>query len=124
MFAKRQRGYDFSRDMAEMGMRHGYRNPQKKAVLFKAPGLVMGALAFGAAGGMTVSDLLASWSASGGSGQSCKIKGNISIDTGERIFHVPGQRYYDQTKISPKYGERWFCSEFEAWAAGWRKSKV
>lgn len=24
----------------------------------------------------------------------CNIKGNISIDTGERIFHVPGQRYY------------------------------
>ncbi|MDC9808515.1 succinoglycan biosynthesis protein exoi [Rhizobium binxianense] len=59
-----------------------------------------------------------------GSGQSCKIKGNISIGTGERIFHVPGQRYYEQTEISPKYGERWFCSEFEAWAAGWRKSKA
>ncbi|MFB2608024.1 succinoglycan biosynthesis protein exoi, partial [Rhizobium phaseoli] len=25
---------------------------------------------------------------------------------------------------SPQYGERWFCSEFEAWAAGWRKSKT
>ncbi|ANM17185.1 hypothetical protein AMK06_CH02291 [Rhizobium sp. N541] len=105
-------------------MRPGYLDPQKKSVLFRAPGLVIGALAFGAVGGWTASDLLASWSASGGSsGQPCKIKGNISIDTGERIFHVPGQRYYEQTKISPKYGERWFCSEFEAWAAGWRKSR-
>ncbi|MGO7967136.1 succinoglycan biosynthesis protein exoi [Rhizobium ruizarguesonis] len=105
-------------------MRQGNRNPHKKSVLFRAPGLVIGALAFGAAGGWTASDLLASWGAAGGSGQqSCKIKGNISIDTGERIFHVPGQRYYAQTKISPKYGERWFCSEAEGWAAGWRKSK-
>ncbi|MGO6847125.1 succinoglycan biosynthesis protein exoi [Rhizobium ruizarguesonis] len=104
-------------------MRQGYRIPQKKSVLLSAPGLVIGAIAFGAAGGWTASDLLASWSASGGSGLSCKIKGNISIDTGERIFHVPGQKYYTQTRISPQYGERWFCSEFEAWAAGWRKSK-
>ncbi|PDV89952.1 succinoglycan biosynthesis protein exoi [Rhizobium sp. H4] len=105
-------------------MRHSYRNPQKKSVLLRAPGLVIGALAFGAAGGMTISDLLASWNVSSGTGQSCRIKGNISIDTGERIFHVPGQRYYAQTKISPRYGERWFCSEFEATTAGWRKSKA
>jgi len=73
---------------------------------------------------LTLSDLLASWNVSGGSGQACKIKGNISIDPDERIFHVPGQRYYAQTKISPQYGEWWFCSEFEAWTAGWRKSKA
>ncbi|MEY9560148.1 hypothetical protein ABIA26_002490 [Sinorhizobium fredii] len=55
---------------------------------------------------------------------SCNIKGNVSIDTGERIFHVPGQKFYSQTRIRLEHGERWFCSEFEAWAAGWRKSKV
>ncbi|ASY70317.1 Succinoglycan biosynthesis protein [Sinorhizobium fredii CCBAU 83666] len=93
-------------------------------MLLTAPGLVIGALAVGASGGMTISDLLASWSGTDGSGASCEIKGNISIDTGERIFHVPGQRYYSQTKISPQYGERWFCSELEASGAGWRKSKV
>lgn len=54
----------------------------------------------------------------------CNIKGNISIDTGERIYHVPGQKYYSKTKISSQYGERWFCSEQEARTAGWRKSKV
>ncbi|WP_151610875.1 succinoglycan biosynthesis protein exoi [Sinorhizobium alkalisoli] len=101
-------------------MLHGYRNTKKRSLLFTAPGLVIGALAVGAAGASTVSDLLGS----GSSGATCNIKGNISIDTGERIFHVPGQRYYSSTKISPQYGERWFCSEFEAWAAGWRKSKV
>jgi len=55
---------------------------------------------------------------------SCNIKGNVSIETGEHIYHVPGQRYYVQTKISPEYGERLFCSEAEARAAGWRRSKV
>lgn len=55
-------------------------------------------------------------------GSGCNIKGNISINTGERIYHVPGQRYYDPTRISPSYGERWFCSEAEARKAGWRKA--
>ncbi|GLQ79189.1 hypothetical protein GCM10007881_27070 [Mesorhizobium huakuii] len=53
----------------------------------------------------------------------CNIKGNISINTGERIYHVPGQEHYWETKISPQYGERWFCSEAEAVAAGWRKAR-
>jgi endonuclease YncB( thermonuclease family) len=54
---------------------------------------------------------------------SCNIKGNISMNTGERIYHVPGGEYYDETRISPGKGERWFCSEAEAQAAGWRRSK-
>lgn len=56
-------------------------------------------------------------------GAGCRIKGNISIDTGERIYHVPGQEHYWETKISPEYGERWFCSEAEARAAGWRRAR-
>ena len=54
----------------------------------------------------------------------CGIKGNISISTGERIYHVPGQLHYAETIISPQYGERMFCTEAEARAAGWRKSRV
>lgn len=54
---------------------------------------------------------------------SCTIKGNIN-NKGERIYHVPGQRYYNSTKIDESKGERWFCTEQEAIAAGWRKSKV
>lgn len=53
---------------------------------------------------------------------SCKIKGNIS-SSGEKIYHVPGQRFYNVTKINQP-GERWFCSESAARSAGWRKSKV
>ena len=62
----------------------------------------------------------ASFSHSAGSG--CSIKGNISAK-GERIYHVPGQKYYSRTQISEGEGERWFCSEKEARRAGWRKSR-
>ena len=53
----------------------------------------------------------------------CVIKGNIS-SSGEKIYHLPGQRYYNQTVIDESRGERWFCTEEEAVAAGWRKSKI
>lgn len=58
----------------------------------------------------------------GTSQDACLIKGNIS-SKGERIYHVPGGKWYDATKISESKGERWFCSEAEARAAGWRPSK-
>lgn len=52
----------------------------------------------------------------------CKIKGNIASD-GDRIYHVPGQQHYAKTRISKGKGERWFCSEAEARAAGWRRAR-
>ena len=57
-------------------------------------------------------------------GAGCNVKGNISINSGERIYHVPGQRYYAETIIRQEYGERYFCSEQDARAAGWRRSGV
>ena len=54
----------------------------------------------------------------------CDVKGNISFDTDEKIYHVPGQDYYNETIIRPEYGERWFCTESEAKANGWRKAEV
>jgi hypothetical protein len=51
------------------------------------------------------------------------IKGNISYTTGERIYHFPGCEYYEATVINTAYGERWFSSEAEAIAAGWRKAE-
>jgi hypothetical protein len=53
----------------------------------------------------------------------CDIKGNISQNSGEKIFHVPGGEYYEATNIHPEFGERWFCTEEEAINNGWRKSK-
>ncbi len=53
--------------------------------------------------------------------EKCAIKGNINRK-GERIYQVPGGEWYDRTKIDPAKGERWFCTEAEAEAAGWRKA--
>ena len=52
----------------------------------------------------------------------CKIKGNVSRD-GARVFHVPGDRNYDRVRMDKGLGERWFCSEAQALAAGWLRSK-
>ncbi|MFK7941631.1 MAG: thermonuclease family protein [Paracoccaceae bacterium] len=50
--------------------------------------------------------------------EGCPIKGNIS--SRGKIYHTPWSRSYARTRISPTRGERWFCSEAEALAAGWR----
>ncbi len=52
----------------------------------------------------------------------CVIKGNISVDTRDKLYHIPGMEDYDRTIISPAKGERWFCSESEALAAGWQRA--
>jgi len=53
-------------------------------------------------------------------GVSSVAAGNIN-SKGERIYHTPwGSRSYDRTEINSAKGERWFCDEAEAVAAGWR----
>lgn len=49
----------------------------------------------------------------------CNIKGNISMGSGKRYYHEPGDRDYAKTRINRR-GERWFCSAAEARAAGWQ----
>ena len=51
----------------------------------------------------------------------CMIKGNIS--NSGKIYHTPASPWYKRTKINTGKGERWFCSEEEAKAAGWRPTK-
>jgi endonuclease YncB( thermonuclease family) len=53
----------------------------------------------------------------------CRIKGNISAK-GEKIYHLPTDITYEATKIDASTGERYFCSEEEAVAAGWRASRA
>jgi hypothetical protein len=48
----------------------------------------------------------------------CAIKGNRSR-RGDWIYHIPGQQYYNQTRP-----EELFCSEADARAAGYRRSKI
>jgi hypothetical protein len=52
----------------------------------------------------------------------CVIKGNINRE-GVRIYHMPAQMAYQLTQIDPRKGERWFCNEADAIAAGWRKAQ-
>lgn len=49
------------------------------------------------------------------------IKGNIS-SSGEKIYHMPGMRDYNKTKIDTSKGEQWFKTEQEAITAGFRKA--
>jgi len=51
----------------------------------------------------------------------CPIKGNISKNG--RIYHPPWSPSYGRTRIDETKGERWFCSEAEAVAAGWRPAR-
>lgn len=50
--------------------------------------------------------------------EGCPIKGNISKNG--YIYHTPWSPWYDRTRINEDKGERWFCNETEALAAGWR----
>lgn len=52
-----------------------------------------------------------------------KTAGPHTPFTGQ-THHVPGQEYYERTRIDENAGERWFCSEDEAEEAGWRKAYV
>jgi hypothetical protein len=59
-------------------------------------------------------------SASGETGpEGCEIKGNINAE-GERIYHTPASPWYDRVRVDEARGQRWFCGEAEAEAAGWR----
>jgi endonuclease YncB( thermonuclease family) len=48
----------------------------------------------------------------------CIIKGNVSRNG--HIYHLPWSPWYDRVRVDEARGERWFCSEGEAIAAGWR----
>jgi endonuclease YncB( thermonuclease family) len=51
----------------------------------------------------------------------CTVKGSVTA-AGERIYHLPGGAFYPNATVDPARGGRWFCSEAEAQAAGWRRS--
>ena len=51
----------------------------------------------------------------------CLIKGNVNRK-GELIYHLPGSTMYANIRMD-RPEKRWFCSEAEAEAAGWRAAK-
>jgi endonuclease YncB( thermonuclease family) len=54
--------------------------------------------------------------------QGCAIKGNVS--RAGLIYHMPWSPWYEQVVMRPEKGTRWFCSESEAQAAGWRSASA
>lgn len=50
----------------------------------------------------------------------CVIKGNISH--GFRVYYLPFHSIYSRVKVDEASGERWFCSEADAIAAGWYRA--
>ncbi len=113
---------------AKKGLWAGCQVDEKKKVESSSP--VLGAQTVGVVSAATVSPTsvpvvnsvtnapaVSQSTTSGG----CVIKGNIS--SGGKIYHVPGCGSYEKTSIDTSAGERMFCSEDEAVAAGWRKAK-
>ena len=66
--------------------------------------------------------LLASASGPVAPSPDCVIKGNVNR-SGECIYHKPSSRWYAQIKMQISKGTRWFCSVYEAEAAGCRETK-
>ena len=52
----------------------------------------------------------------------CQIKGNISHNSGKKIYHLPGMEDCESTVIDRLKGEKWFCTESEAVQQGWHKA--
>lgn len=48
------------------------------------------------------------------------IKGNIN-SKGIRFYHCPGDKSYNNTRITEAKGERWFSTDEEAELAGWTR---
>jgi endonuclease YncB( thermonuclease family) len=50
--------------------------------------------------------------------EGCAIKGNVSRVG--LIYHMPWSPWYEKVSMGSDSGKRWFCTEAEALAAGWR----
>jgi len=55
--------------------------------------------------------------------EGCEIKGNFHKGTKDKVYHLPNCYNYKQVNINPNESDRWFCTEEEAEAAGFVKSK-
>lgn len=52
----------------------------------------------------------------------CAIKGNVS--RAGHVYHMPWSPHYAKVRMDKRRGERWFCSEADAQAAGWRAARA
>lgn len=52
----------------------------------------------------------------------CQIKGNVDrLD--KRWYHLPNFRHYEATEVNLEHGDRWFCTEEDAQAAGFERAR-
>lgn len=52
----------------------------------------------------------------------CQVKGNYD-KWGQRRYHLPNFRHYQQVVINYEDGDQWFCTEKEAIKAGFEKAR-
>lgn len=122
-------GQDFGETMIKEGFAYEstYNVPYEKQSLYKAAQKhaetnEVGLWAAGACSEVEIQPELTNTASNNIPNPSCNIKGNISVSSGEKIYHVPGQQNYTDTIINEDRGERWFCSETEALITGWRRA--
>lgn len=53
--------------------------------------------------------------------EGCPIKGTVT--SAGKLYVLPWSSEYAKATVRPQRGERWFCSEGDAQAAGWRSSE-
>lgn len=99
------------------GVLHTYRTAEAQA---RAIGRGIFGGPMNAAAGFCALRISAAGGAVGTHGAACRIKGNVSSNG--RIYHLPGQAHYERVDMDDPR-KRWFCSEAEAQAAGWRPAQ-
>lgn len=52
------------------------------------------------------------------------IKGYVLNTDNSKVYYLPGAQAYKRVKIDESKGMKFFCTEKEAEAAGWKKSTV
>lgn len=65
------------------------------------------------------------WQTENKENPSCIIKGNFEDkNPNKRLYYLPNCAQYQYVIVEKDLGERWFCSEKEAQAAGYKKAKT
>ena len=133
-YARREDGLFYNLEIIKQGYayEYTYQIPYKYQTEFKAAQVLarenkLGLWADNACAGSTVgavtSDVAATSDVSNAAPNSnCNIKGNIN-SKGEKFYHLLNCGSYAKTVINIEQGERWFCAESEAQAAGWRRAQ-
>ncbi len=53
---------------------------------------------------------------------SCEIKGELYPEWNDKVYFLPSSKSYGAVNMNDTFTHRWFCTENEATAAGWKKS--